>query len=218
MGFPNIATVIIIVLNVIVSMRGFENAPFFDRYKFNISAILKGKQYDRLITSGFLHVDMMHLVFNMLTLYFFSDALVMYTGYIGYLLIYFGAILGGNLLALWMHKNEYYYNAVGASGGVTGAIFAIIAMQPNVGIGFMLIPGVNIPGWLFGIMYLLYSIYGMRSQLGNIGHDAHLGGAVVGIVLAIVFQPALTLGENIKYLLFLCIPIVILGIIAFREK
>lgn len=209
--------IIIIALTALTSIKGFNDIAFFDRYKFNVGAILgNSKQWDRMLTSATLHGDYMHLIFNMMTLYFFSDIIIHVFGVWQYLLIYFLSIIGGGLLSLWMHRREYYYSAIGASGGVVGILFAAIAIDPTVGIYIFLIP-IAIPGWIFGIAYLAYSVYGMRSQLGNVGHDAHLGGAAVGLVSAILFEPVL-LEMNLTYILIMVVPLVVLAYFVLKNK
>lgn len=212
-----IVPILIIALTAITSIKGFSDRAFSDRYKFNVGAILgNSKQWDRMLTSATLHADYMHLIFNMMTLYFFSDIIILVFGVWKYLLIYLLAILGGGLLSLWMHRKEYYYSAIGASGGVVGILFAAIAVDPTVGIYIFLIP-IAIPGWIFGIAYLAYSVYGMRSQLGNIGHDAHLGGAAIGLLLAIIFEPAF-FEMNMKYILIMIIPLLALTYFVLKKK
>ncbi len=185
----SITSFIIIPANIIVSYRGFKDSIFYDKYAFRVDAVLLHKDYKRMVTSGFLHVNWMHLLFNMLALYFFSGSLELYLGSVKFLVIYFLSLIGGDLLSLFIHRNDGDYGSVGASAGVTGVIFASIALFPGMGIGLLFLP-VSIPGWLFGLVYVLYSIYGIRSRKNNIGHDAHLGGALVGLIVAIIMQPS----------------------------
>jgi len=184
-----IISFILILANVIVSYRGFKDSIFYNKYKFRVDAVLLYKDYKRMVTSGFLHVNWMHLIFNMLALFFFSDSLELYLGPLKFLIIYFLSLIGGDLLSLFIHRNEGDYDSVGASAGVTGVIFASIALFPDMRISLLFIP-VFIPGWLFGLVYVLYSIYGIRSRKSNIGHDAHLGGALIGLIVAIIMQPS----------------------------
>ncbi|MDP5060541.1 MAG: rhomboid family intramembrane serine protease, partial [Maribacter sp.] len=114
----DIATIAIIAANVLVSLKGFNDTTFFERYKFSIGAIKAG-QKERMATSGFLHVDISHLLFNMLTLYFFAGVVINWFGTTQFLIIYAVSLIGGSLLALSFHKDEPYYSAVGASGAVT---------------------------------------------------------------------------------------------------
>lgn len=184
-----IITFILILANVLVSYRGFKDSVFYDKYKFRSDAVRLYKDYKRMVTSGFLHVSWMHLIFNMVALYFFSGTLELYLGPVRFLIIYFLSLIGGDLLSLFIHRYDGDYDSVGSSAGVTGVIFASIALFPGMGIGMLFIP-VSIPAWLFGLVYVLYSIYGIRSRTNNIGHDAHLGGALVGLMVAILMQPS----------------------------
>ena len=206
----HIATIAIIAANVLVSIKGFNDSYFFDRYKFGIGAIKAG-QKERMLTSGFLHVDIAHLFFNMFTLYFFADVVINWFGPGKFIIIYFISLLAGSLLALFFHKNEPYYSAVGASGAVTGILYAAILLQPNDSLGIMFIP-IPIPAYVLGIGYLLYSIYGMKSRLGNIGHTAHFGGAIGGYVTTLLFMPSLLQTDTLMVLL-LALPIVLLFVL-----
>lgn len=204
----------IIIITVIVSYIGFNNRQIFDRYKFSTYAILELKQYDRMLTAAFLHADMMHLFFNMLTLFFFAPILVAYVGPVKFLILYLAAIIGGNTISLWMYRRDSIYTAIGASGGVCGVLFASIAMDPQRMIGFFFIP---MPGWVFGILYLGYSVYGMKKSIGNIGHAAHLGGAVTGLGLAILFLPQILLEQG-YFIALMSLPIIALGYFVYKEK
>ncbi|MFS4468230.1 rhomboid family intramembrane serine protease [Maribacter sp. 2210JD10-5] len=206
----DIATIAIIGANILVSLKGFNDSYFFDRYKFAIGAIRAG-QKERMFTSGFLHVDIPHLFFNMFTLYFFADVVIGWFGQMKFLIIYAISLLAGSLLALFFHKDEPYYSAVGASGAVTGILYSAILLQPNDSLYIMFIP-VPIPAYVLGIGYLLYSIYGMKSRLGNIGHTAHFGGAIGGYATTLLFLPSLLQTDTLMVLL-LAIPIILLFIL-----
>jgi membrane associated rhomboid family serine protease len=209
-------TIAIIAITCLISFNGFNNANFFDRYKFNIYAISEYKQIDRLLTSGFLHADFWHLFFNMFTLFFFARVVILFLGNVPFILVYILAILGGNLLTLWMYRRDMPYSAIGASGGVSGIVFAAVALYPQMTLMMMPIP-IPIPGWLFAIGYLAYSIYGMKSALGNIGHTAHLGGAVIGYVSAIVAYPSI-IQANGYYLALIAIPILVLAYFVYKGR
>jgi membrane associated rhomboid family serine protease len=210
MNNMDIATIVVIAANILVSLKGFNDTYFFDRYKFGIGAIKAG-QKERMLTSGFLHVDIAHLFFNMFTLYFFAPVVINWFGNAKFIIIYFVSLLAGSLLALFFHKNEPYYTAVGASGAVTGILYAAILLQPNMQLGIMFIP-IPLPAYVLGIGYLLYSIYGMKSRLGNIGHTAHFGGAMGGYVTTLLFMPSLLQTDTLMVLL-LALPIVLLFIL-----
>ncbi|KQC29030.1 rhomboid family intramembrane serine protease [Flagellimonas eckloniae] len=209
------ATIAIIAANIIVSLRGFSDTVFFDRYKFSIGSIKAG-QKERTVTSGFLHVDISHLFFNMFTLYFFADVVINWFGATKFLIIYFISLIGGSLLALFFHKDEPYYSAVGASGAVTGILYAAILLNPNMQLGIMFIP-IPLPAYVLGIAYLLYSIYGMKSRLGNIGHTAHFGGAIGGYVTTLVLRPELLVTDTLIVVL-LALPILILFVLEKMGK
>ncbi|PKA84377.1 rhomboid family protein [Ulvibacter sp. MAR_2010_11] len=206
----NIATLVIILANAAISIKGFNDFNFFEKYKFNIAGIRRGEQI-RMITSGFLHVDFTHLLFNMLTLYFFADVVISSVGVTKFVLIYLASLLVGNLLSFYFHKEEYHYSAVGASGAVTGVLYSAILFYPDMGLYLFFIP-IAIPAWIFGLLYLLYSIYGMKSRMGNIGHDAHFGGAIAGYVLTLAFVPSL-LETSWWIVAVLAVPIILLFIL-----
>ncbi len=209
------ATLAIIAANVLVSLKGFNDRLFFERYKFGITAIRAG-QKDRMVTSGFLHVDLSHLFLNMFTLFFFADVVIRWFGATKFLLMYFISLLAGSLLALFFHRQEPYYSAVGASGAVTGILYAAILLQPAMQLGIMFIP-IPLPAYILGILYMLYSIYGMKTRLGNIGHTAHFGGAVGGYVTTLLFKPELLVTDTLMVLL-LALPILVLFVLEKMGK
>jgi membrane associated rhomboid family serine protease len=195
-------SLLLIIANFIVSWKGFNDRNFYERYEFSIEKILIYKQYYRLITSGFLHVNWMHLIFNMLALYFFSGSVEYFFGPVKFLLIYFTSMIGGDLLSLFIHRHDSGYSSVGASGAVNGIIFAAIAVFPGMKMFF------GIPAWIFGLAYVLYSIYGVRSRRDNVGHESHLAGALIGMLLGIAMFPA-SLRENYFTILVIAIPCIV---------
>ncbi|UPQ78852.1 rhomboid family intramembrane serine protease [Flavobacterium azooxidireducens] len=211
----NIALIVIIVANALISFKAFDDQFFFRKYEFHIGSIRAGEHL-RMITSAFLHVDIAHLAFNMLTLYFFAPTVIAFLGVPSFLMVYFGSLLCGSLLTLQFHKDEYHYRAVGASGAVTGILYAAILLRPDMNLFLFFIP-IPIPAYIFGIGYLLYSIYGMKSRNDNIGHTAHFGGAIGGYLITIAKEPQL-LTENTLMVVLLAIPIVILFILAKMGK
>ncbi len=207
MGDLNLVTIVIIVANVLISMKGFKDFAFFEKYKFNSAAVKRGEKI-RIFSSGFLHVDTSHLFLNMLTLYFFADVVISTLGSVGFVVIYLVSLFLGNLLSYYFHKDDLHYNAVGASGAVSGIIYAAILLFPDMSLYLFLIP-IPIPAYVFGIGYMLYSIYGMKKRIGNIGHDAHFGGAVGGYILTLILVPAL-FSQHLLMVILLAIPIVLL--------
>ena len=212
---PALFLIILIAVTVIISFKGFENSYFFSKYQFHIGSIRKG-EHIRMITSGFLHADIAHLAFNMLSLYFFAPVVYGELGNYSFLLIYFASLIFGSMLTLYLHKNDYYYSAIGSSGAVTGIIYSAILLDPNLQIFLFFIP-IPIPAYLFGIGYLLYSIYGMKAKNDNIGHTAHFGGAIGGYLFTTLVHHQILL-ENTFMVVALTIPIVIMAVMAKQGK
>ena len=182
------AGIALLIANGIISWLGFSKAGTMEKYCFRVGPVLEQKDYKRLITSGFLHVSWPHLIINMFTLIVFSRLLEYTTGSMIYLAIYFTSLVGGNLFALYIHRHHSDYSAVGASGAIAGIVFSSIALFPGLRLSLFFVP-IFIPSWLFGLLYVMYSIYGIHSRAGNIGHEAHLGGAIAGMVLTILLYP-----------------------------
>ncbi|MAM18040.1 MAG: rhomboid family intramembrane serine protease [Gramella sp.] len=206
MGDLHIVTIIIIALNVIVSFKGFKDPVFFNKYRFNIGDIKAGSKH-QIFTSGFLHANTSHLFVNMITLYFFANIVIYALGSTAFIMVYVASLLLGNFFSYYFHKHDYNYTAVGASGAVMGILYAAILLQPDMMLGlFFIIP---VPAYVFGIGYLLYTIYGMKRNNDNIGHDAHFGGATAGYILTIVLAPWV-FEAHLLMVLLLAVPIVIL--------
>lgn len=187
-------TLILILLNVLVSGYAlFGDQSVVDRFSFRPVHILKGRQYYRLVSAGFLHVGFGHLLFNMITLYFFGPPMEMVLGSLPFLGLYFGSELAAHGLSLVLHRENSNYAAIGASGAISGVLFGYCLFRPFDSIYVMLIP-IGIPAILFAVAYVAISMYAMqhgRSQgmTGGIAHEAHLGGAVGGLLLTILLEP-----------------------------
>lgn len=203
----NQAVLLLIIANVLFSLKGYKDYTFFERYKFQINKIKYGEKI-RMISSGFLHVDWLHLGFNMYALYLFGDIVSYRLGIPNFLIIYFGSLLAGNYYSFFYHKKQPYYSAVGASGAVSGIVYSCILLYPSMSLMLFPLP-IPIPGYIFGVGYLLYSIYGMKKSLGNIGHSAHLGGVIGGFAFTILLYPQV-LSENQIMVFVLSIPIILL--------
>jgi membrane associated rhomboid family serine protease len=211
----NQVVLVVIVATVLFSMKGFNDFAFFEKYKFQVSRILNGEKI-RMLTSGFLHADWMHLIFNMYALYLFGAIVGGVLGSIYFLIIYFGSLLIGSLYSLNFHKNQPYYSAIGASGAVSGIIYSSILIYPQMELYLFFIP-IPIPGYIFGLGYLLYSIYGMKNKVGNIGHSAHLGGAIGGFAVTLILSPQLFV-TNLLMVVILAVPIILLLIFGHKLR
>ncbi|HEY6143240.1 MAG TPA: rhomboid family intramembrane serine protease [Flavobacterium sp.] len=207
--------IVIIAVTILFSLKGFNDSSFFRKFEFHIGSIRAGDQI-RMVTSGFLHADVGHLVFNMFTLFMFASVVVNYFGSASFFLIYMGSLVFGSLLTLMMHKNDYGYRAIGASGAVTGILYSAILIEPSMSLYLFFIP-IPIPAYIFGIGYLLYSIYGMKAKNDNIGHTAHFGGAIGGYLITLLKEPAM-LTDNTVMVVLLAIPIVILFVMTKLGK
>ena len=199
----NSVAILLIILNIYFSYKGLNDINFFNKYKFNPSYIKRGERI-RYLSSGFLHVDTTHLIVNMFTFYFFADSVIYRVGEMNFLIIYFASLIFGNILTYRLNKNKLNYNAVGASGAVMGIVYASILLNPSMTLFFFIIP---MPGYLFGIGYLFYSIYSMKQRNDNIGHEAHLGGAIAGFFTTLLISPILLI-NNMFTVAVLLIPIV----------
>lgn len=209
--------ILIIILNFIISYKGFNDFNFFEKYKFEVDKVLINRETLRLISSAFLHVSWTHLIFNMISLYAFCGLIERYIGEVSFLIIYISSILGGKALVLLIHRFHGDYSSVGASGGVVGVIFASIALFPGLEIGLFGIPA-SIPSWIYGLLYVLYSIYGIKSGKDNIGHEAHLGGGLVGLVIALIIKPEAIYSNYIPILSVLIPSVVFIYLIITRPQ
>jgi membrane associated rhomboid family serine protease len=205
----------IIAVTILFSLKGLNDVAFFRKFEFHIGSIRTG-DHIRMISSGFLHADMGHLFFNMFTLYMFAPVVISYFGSASFFLIYMASLVFGSLLTLLMHKNDYNYRAIGASGAVMGVLYSAILIDPNMNLYMFFIP-IPIPAYLFGIGYLLYSIYGMKAKDDNIGHTAHFGGAVGGYLITLLKEPSM-LVDNTLMVVLLLIPIILLFVMSKMGK
>ncbi|MCD6332383.1 MAG: rhomboid family intramembrane serine protease, partial [Bacteroidales bacterium] len=184
-------TIFLVIVTSIFSIAAFSNTSLLYRYQLNPVQILKRRQYARLILHAFLHANWTHLIINMLVLYSFGQGLEQYFHHFFghraipyYILLYFGAILISPLYALFKHRGDYHYNAVGASGAVSAVVFATIFFNPWSKIYFFgLLP---IPGIIFAILYLGYSWAMSRRSDSHVAHDTHFFGAIYGFILPIL--------------------------------
>jgi membrane associated rhomboid family serine protease len=190
-------TLIIISITALVSFNCFSNRSLFDKLKFNAYAVAQQKQWYRLFSHALVHGDWMHLGVNMFVLWSFGSSVERYfTAYFGFkgtvlfIILYLGGVAFASVSALIKHKDNYYYNSVGASGAVGAVLFASILLNPMSSIYLFFIP-IGIPAFIFGPMYIAYEVYMAKRYNDNIAHDAHYWGAVFGFILPILFEPKL---------------------------
>jgi membrane associated rhomboid family serine protease len=183
-------TLLIVIITALFSMAAFNRPELSYRYNFNPYQIVHRKQWYRVFTHAFLHANWEHLIFNMISLYFFAPYVESELGILVFLIVYIGAALISSLPDLIKHKDNFNYTALGASGSVSAIIFTSILLNPSSKIMFILIP-IPISAWIFGIGYLAYSAYMSKKNVDNIGHSAHFWGAVFGFVFPILLNPSL---------------------------
>ncbi len=191
----NIILIILIILTGLTSYGAFNDGSLFDKLKFNAYAIKHEKQWYRFFSHAFVHANWMHLIFNLYVLWAFGEiVLVFFKYYFGaaanlyFLGLYIPAIAASSLRSYFLYRDDYLYNAVGASGAVSAIVFASIILYPQGKMGLIFFP-VMIPSWIFGGLYIIYTVIMSKKNIDNIGHDAHLWGAVYGIAYTLLTVP-----------------------------
>lgn len=178
-----------LLINVAVGLYTLTVDPgLIDRWAFKPYRVVREKEWSRWVTAGFVHVGFAHLLFNMVTLYFFGPYIENALGPIRFLIIYLGSELAANALTYWRHRDNPAYSAVGASGAISGVLFSFCLFEPFAMLGIMFI--IPMPAILFAVLYVVLSIYASRRELGRVAHEAHLGGALGGLALTILLYPA----------------------------
>ena len=188
-------TLALIVITSLISFYALSNGTFLESWMMNPYKVMQKGQYYRLLTSGFIHADFGHLFFNMFSFYFFGSQIEQIfaelfggQGPVYLVLFYLAGIIISDIPTLLKHKNDPGYNSLGASGGVSSVIFGSILFFPTEKLYLYGIIG--LPGFIFGLLYLGYSVYESRRGAGFINHDAHIYGAVFGLIfMAAVYPP-----------------------------
>lgn len=189
LNLPFSHSLTLIIITILVSLVAFSKQHVMNRLTFWPPAIKKG-QYDRFITHGFIHVDGTHLLFNMITLFFFGRVIeVFYRQYffdMGFVLFYLGGLIVAILPSYIQHKNDYQWASLGASGAVSAVLFAYILFKPWSLIFVFFIP---VPAIIFAVLYIAYTVWSNKKSSSHINHSAHLWGAIYGVVITIIIQP-----------------------------
>ena len=182
-------TVTLIIITVIISLLAFSNQNVMNRLIFWPPAIQKA-QYDRFISHGFIHADGTHLLFNMITLFFFGSVIEsFYRQYLfdlGFVLFYLGGLIAAIIPSYLQHKNDHRWASLGASGAVSAVLFAYILFEPWNLIFVFFIP---VPAIIFAVLYVGYSVWSAKRGNTNINHSAHLWGAAYGVIMTIILEP-----------------------------
>ena len=179
---------IIFVLTLAASLWAFNNENIYARFILNPYGVSRGQHVYTIITSGLIHKDWNHLFFNMLSYYFFAFQLEAMFGHWQFGLLYVASLILSDLPSIQKHKEDIWYNSLGASGAISAVIFSYIMYDPLASLGIIFIP-IPIPAWIFGLLYLVYCHYASKHARDNVNHDAHLFGALSGILITIALNP-----------------------------
>lgn len=179
---------ILVVLTSLISIQALNNSDFKSKLIFSPYAVKHRKEYWRIFSHAFIHADYTHLIFNMIALYFLGNVvesilvgIFELKGYIYYILLYLVAIPASSIPAMYKHGEDPNYLSLGASGAVSAVVFAAIIMAPLIDLYLLFIP-IPIKGFIFGFLYLLFETYASKNSVMNIAHDAHIAGAIFGVL------------------------------------
>ena len=207
---------VLLLLGVIAlaSFQGHRDELFQERWIFDAERIRLRREYHRFLSSGALHADLRHFVFNAITIYFFGRPLEYVLGPLAMLTIFVGSVIGGSLLSYCLSRGAQH-RALGASGGACGLIFAYILLFPGSSVSLGFVP-VFVPAWIYGILFVGLSYWAHHRKQDNIGHDAHLGGAAFGVMLLSAYRPAVWFHAPLTTWLSLGLLLAICAYLAFR--
>ena len=205
----------VVVVIGLCSLWAWMDANFQKDFLFDLQAVKHLRQYYRFLTSGLIHADVFHLLFNLVSFHSFAQEIERHHGPIVLLAIFVAAILGGSLLSFLWHYKDLQHYALGASGGVSGVIYANILLSPGESYISMFMMPMPVPASVYAVLYILISYYALKKNADNIGHDAHIGGALVGVIAAIIAQPKVVVFHPML-LGFLLLPV--LGIILYELR
>ena len=189
MGLQVSAALVIFVATIVISLVGLYGSPkLVERSLFRPYWFLRRKEYDTVVMSGFVHADFMHLLFNMMTFYFFAFQLERYIGTVQFIVLYFAGLLLSHAGTYYKQRRNPEYACLGASGAISAVLFAAIVYFPDQSLIILPIP-IPIPAPLFAVLYLAYTYYASKHPHGRINHDAHLGGAITGLLFVALTEP-----------------------------
>ncbi len=181
---------LIFVITIITSLYAFSNETIYRRFMLHPYKVSRNMETYTLFTSGLIHRDYVHLMFNMLSYYFFAFGLETILGHWQFGLLYVISLILSDIPTVFRYRNQYQYHSLGASGAISAVVFSFIMFSPKSGMGLLFLPGIDIPAYIFGLLYLAYCTYASKYSRDTINHDAHLYGALCGIVLTIILSPS----------------------------
>jgi membrane associated rhomboid family serine protease len=179
---------VIFAITILTSIMAFSNDNIHANMILHPYSVYRRQRVYTVITSGLIHNDWMHLFFNMMSYYFFAFQLEMLLGHWQFGLLYTASLILSDLPTIYKHKNDQWYHSLGASGAVSAVIFSFILFSPLIKMVIMPIP-IGIPAVLFGVLYLVYCNYASKYSRDNINHDAHMFGALSGLLITIILNP-----------------------------
>lgn len=179
---------LIFIFTVITSIYAFNDPTLYGKFMLHPYSVSRKTKIYTLLTSGLIHANWMHLFFNMFTFFFFAFRLEATIGHWQFGLIYVLGMILSDLPSVAKHKNDFWYNSLGASGAIAAVLFSYILFYP---FSTLMIFPLPIPIWacLFGVLYLIYSAYMSKNSRDNIGHDAHFFGAIAGVIITVILEP-----------------------------
>lgn len=196
--FDTPVATIIFLLTVVTSLYAFSNPQIYGKFMLHPYSVVRGERVYSIFTSGLIHKDWGHLFFNMFSYYMFAFTLERQIGSLQFTVLYLASLALSDLSTILKHKEHFWYNSLGASGAISAVVFSYILFFPNSSFYLFFIP-VPINAVIFGVLYLIYSAYASK-QSSNINHDAHFFGALAGIIITLIFNPAV-LGHFVNQLL-----------------
>jgi membrane associated rhomboid family serine protease len=179
----------IFAITIATSLWAFYNDTLYANLILHPASVSKGQRIYTVITSGMIHADYMHLFFNMLSFSFFAFDLEPTIGHWQFGVLYVVSLILSDLPTVYKHRNDDWYHSLGASGAVSAVIFSAILYYPVVPMGLMIIPALKLPAVVFGALYLIYCNYASKRAQDNINHDAHMFGALSGLLITIALNP-----------------------------
>jgi membrane associated rhomboid family serine protease len=184
---------IVFIFTIVTSIYAFNDSSLYGKFMLHPYSVSRRHKVYTLITSGLIHADWMHLIFNMMTFFFFAFQLEAMIGSWQFGMVYFVSLVLSDIPSVMKHKNDMWYNSLGASGAISGVLFSYILFQP---FSSMMIFPIPIPIWaiIFGPLYLMYCVYASKQARDHINHDAHFFGALTGMIVTILIVPGVIPG------------------------